>query len=303
MSQAFVSMESRLEQAGYATKEAASTARRQMRALRTEEDRLQSKCETAKASIHTNIGDIRSQFDNRKAYFEHNLMHASQRHSFLKHRKPRETLSIEWDTLQEVWRHGEDVLTKLASEDAMSLGEVEKATYRLKKVQNAVKRIQSQCSMHTSQFEANPTKVRAKLRNYGEVEIETFEQEPIKRCSSLQPYECKFKPPQRQRSASAMPQIQAFKQSSSKQYSKMQRPPVPKKPSFKNQSAEAIRDRQPSHLRVSSDEHQNAEENYHPNFSTSQEEIYDDIGFTYFSFFSFLSFSTPSANFLSTSTS
>ena len=298
-----MSMQTRLVQAGHATKEAANTACRQMRALRTEEERLQSKCETAKASIRTNTGDIQSQFDNRKAYFEHNLEHAAQRHSFLKHRKPRETLSMEYETLQELQKHGEDVLTTLASEDAMSLGEVEKATDRLKKVQNAVKLIQSQCSMHTSQFEADPSKVRAKLSNYGEVYVDTFEQEPFTRCNSLQPYECKFKSQQRQQSASDMPHTQVFKQSSSfKPYSRMQRPPIPKKPSLKQQSVEAIKTSRknfvlpplpqassptpllPSQvLRINSlrpDKIQDTEENYlEILFSSTQEEpddIYDD---------------------------
>ena len=233
LGQAFVSMATRLEQAGHATKETANTTQRQMRALRTEENRLRSKCETAKASICTNIGDIRSQFDNRKAYFEHNLEHAAQRHSFLKHRKPRETLSMEYEALQELQKHGEDVLVGLATEDAMSLGDVEKATDRLKEIQDTVRKFQTQCSLHTSQFEANPSKVRAKLSNYGEVKVDTFEQES--HSSSIEPYESVFKSKQRPRSRSAteVSSLAAAAQQSfsSRQYSRMKHPPVPAKPS------------------------------------------------------------------------
>ena len=207
LGQALMSMQARLEQAGHVTKEDASTAQRQMRALRTEEDRLQSKCETAKAIIHTNIGDIRSQLDNRKAYFEHNLEHTAQCHSFLDHRKPRETLSIEYEALQELWKHGEHVLAGLASRDAMSLGEVEKLTDRLKKIQDTVTKIKTQCSLPTSQFFSNSDKVRAKLSNYGEVKVDTFEQKalPLPQYSSTEPgpYGC-FTKEQRTQSRSAI---------------------------------------------------------------------------------------------------
>ena len=224
--QAFVSMETRLVQAGHATEAAASTAQRQKCALRTEEDRLQSKCDTAKAIIRTNIGDIRSQFDNRKAYFEHNLEHAAQRHSFLEHRKPRETLSIECEALQELQKHGGDILARLASEDAMSLGEVEKATDRLKKIQDTVTKIQTQCSSPTSQFDGNLSKVRDKLSNYGKIKVDTFEQEPLPQlCSNIEPYESVI----RTQSAIDLCSLQASQAfSSSKRCSTMKRPQMRK---------------------------------------------------------------------------
>ena len=235
LEQAFVSMEARLQQAGQVAKEAAKSARRQMSALRTEEDRLQSKCETAKASIHTNIGDIRSQFDNRKAYFEHNLEHTAQRHNFLKHRKPRESLLAELEALQELSKHGEDVLAGLNSEDTMSLKEVEKTTNRLKKIQDTVTKFQTQCSLRNTKFEANSSQVRVKLSSYGDVKVDTFEQDPYY-SSSNEPYEVVSKSKQLRRARSRSltelnsPEDPQNQFTSKRGYSKMKRPPVPKKP-------------------------------------------------------------------------
>ena len=241
LNQAMISMKTRLEQAGHATKEAAIATQRQMDALCKEEDRLQSKCETAKASIHTNIGDIRSQLDDRKAHFESNLKHATQCHSFLKHKISRETLSTEEVVLHELQTNGKDILARLNSRDPMSLGETEKTRDRLKEAQDTVAQIKKQCSSPTSQFKANPNEVRTKLSNYGKIMVDTFEQGSHSQSSSIEPYEPVFRSKQRPQSAIDLQSLATSQRSCfSKVYSKIQRPPVPKKPFLRRQSADVI---------------------------------------------------------------
>ena len=196
-------MDTRLEQAGRATQEAADNIRRQMDALHTEKGRVVSKCNTAKKHIKGKIGILVSQLNDRQAHLNYNLDHAKRSQSYLNHKQPQETLKSKMATLEELQKNGKVIVANLAAQELMSLGEVERARGQLEKVKSDVSNIQQNAttqhsSLLVSQFYADSRIVQNYLGNFGKVEVSKFLQVPHRRWSSYQSDE--WKVPEQQRS-------------------------------------------------------------------------------------------------------
>ena len=197
-------MDTRLEQAGRATQEAADNVRRQMDALHTEKGRVVSKCNTAKKHIKGKIGILVSQLNDRQAHLNYNLDHAKRSQSYLNHKQPQETLKSKMATLEELQKNGKVIVANLAGQKLMSLGEVERAKGQLEKVKSDISIIQQNAttqhsSLLVSQFYADSRTVQHYLGNFGKVEVSTFLQVPHRRWSSYQSDE--WKVPEQQRSS------------------------------------------------------------------------------------------------------
>ena len=177
-----MSMETCLEQICRSTQEAVGTAKRQKKAIQFEKERVSAKCNTATDFIHSKLEVIRDHLNTRKAFLYLNLDHASSRHTYLKHKSPKDTLDAERGKLDEMQKSGEGLLAALTSKVLAALGEVHKARDRLKKVQKVVTGIQSNLtkthiSPPSTTFEANPKTLQSHLSTFGRVEMSAFVQD------------------------------------------------------------------------------------------------------------------------------
>ena len=205
LKQAFMSMETCLEQICRSTQEAVSTATRQREAIQVEKKRVSAKCNTAKNFIHSKLEVIRDHLNTRKAFLYLNLDHASSRHTYLKHRRPMETLNAELKVVDGMQKSGEGLLASLATEDLAALGEVHKARDRLKKVQKVVMNAKSNLTKThilppSTKFETNNLGFfQSLLSTFGRVDTGAFVQgvHEFSRCNSvnLPPY-CRLTPSQ-----------------------------------------------------------------------------------------------------------